>query len=177
SFFEKVVQRREKRCERFARSCRRGNERVSAFADRRPSVRLRGSGIAESFGKPATDDGVEVFEGHEARVIIAHLFCNRSKRDRWSADCDTLIPLLSQPRRRDAEEQGFNAASGGSGRSRNAVWNVRFCGISSSEWDARRWRRIVAFVVRPEFRRPEFRRPEFRRPQFRRPEFRTSAAL
>jgi hypothetical protein len=48
-------------------------------------------------------------------------------------------------RRRDAEEQGFITADRGIGRSRDDVRNVRFCGISSSRGDARRW--LLAFIL------------------------------
>src|SRR5207247_10838193 len=43
----------------------------------------------------------------------------------------------------DEEEQGFSAAIGRRRRRSAVVWNVRFCGISSSTWDARRLSRIL----------------------------------
>ena len=47
TFFEEIIERGEKRSQRFAGSGRRGDESVPPFADGRPSLPLRGGRLAE----------------------------------------------------------------------------------------------------------------------------------
>jgi len=61
---EQIVERDEKRRQGLARAGRRGDERVPAVANRRPSLILRGSRRAEGVREPRADDGMEVIEGH-----------------------------------------------------------------------------------------------------------------
>ena len=63
-FLKEIVERVQKRGERFARSGRRGDERVATFANGRPTKRLRARRLTERFGKPFANDGMEVIEGH-----------------------------------------------------------------------------------------------------------------
>src|SRR5438874_2722190 len=73
------------------------------------------------------------------------LDCYKRERDAGpliAIGCEALFIIQG---RLDEEEQGVIATNRRIHRADNAVWNVRFCGISSSRGDARRW--IVAWII------------------------------
>ena len=65
-FLQQIVERREKRRERFARAGRRGDERVATLGDGRPALRLGGGRFTERFAEPTFCYGMKTNMGHRA---------------------------------------------------------------------------------------------------------------